>query len=453
VTVAFPSGKRPGIVLGGREYRHMPKAILLEEASVPVYVRRTIILVVVAMLAFVFWAATARLDEVAVAPGEIVPSGSVRIIQHLDGGTIGDISVREGQLVKEGDILLRLDGRDAEADLEQARARYWGLVIRAERLKAYAEGRKPEFTSVPAHYRTMVNDQEQILASQRAARDNQAAVIGSQIAQAQSDLDRIDKQISTAKREQAVLRELSSIRDELEAEKLVTRTVTLDTKRTLIVSEGDLLRLTQERVSTTRSIEELRNRLRSLDTDRRQTALDEMGVASNELAQVAELITKLEGKIQRLEIRAPITGLVQDLKYKTVGGVIAPGGQVLRLVPTQDVVQAEAKISTSDVGHVGVGQTVRVKVSTYDFMRYGTVAGKVVSISATTFLEEGNSTQPPYFKGVVELERNYVGNFPGRYPVMPGMTVQADIVTNQKSVLEYLLRPIVVALDEGMRER
>jgi HlyD family type I secretion membrane fusion protein len=440
------------IVLGSRSHRHLAHSVLLDEAVAPRHIRLTIAMLAAALATFLAWASVSRLDEVATAPGQIAPSAAVQVVQHVDGGSVTRIEVAEGERVAQGQLLIALDRVETEAELKVAEARYWALAVRVARLKAQAEERwdDPSFGDVPEEHANLVRDQREILNSHRRAIADQEAVIRAQIAQFEADLTRVREQIGATEREVKILREVAGIRSELEKDKLVTKVQSLETQRTLVVQEGELQRLRGQQRALQANLSEARARLRTLLSERRQTAHDEMGVASAELAQVSELLVKLRKRLSRTEIVAPVKGIVQDLKYRTIGGVIPPGAVVMNVVPVEDMLQAEVRISTTDVGHVRVGQSVRVKVLTYDFLRYGTVDGQVASVSASSFVDEKNN---PYFRGVVQLSRSHLGPGPNDQPVLPGMTVVCDIVTDRKTVLEYLARPVVVAFREGLRER
>lgn len=224
---------------------------------------------------------------------------------------------------------------------------------------------------------------------------------------AYSDLEGLTARAKKLKAEVDYLKEVANIREGLAKDRLVTRTQSLDSQRQSAAVEGEYDRTMFE-------------------------------------------INKLKERLGRMKLTSPVDGIVQDLKYRTVGGVITPGATVMNVVPTDDVARAEVRVSTADVGHVKEGQLVRIKVSTYDFMRYGIVEGKVSTVSAFNTLDE---KQQPYFKTYVDLSKKSLGKTDKDMPILPGMTVQADIVTDNQSVLRYLLRPVFVAFSQGMRER
>lgn len=440
------------IVLGSRSHRHLAHSVLLEEAAAPRLLRLTIGMVVAGLVAFLGWAAVAQLDEIASAPGQIVPAGTVQVVQHVDGGAIARIAVAEGERVKRGQVLVELDAVETEAELKVAEARYWALAARLARLRAQGEGRWGDTvaTGIPEAFASLARDQQDILDSHRNAISNQEKIIRAQAQQFEADLTRVESQVTTARREIRILKEVSGIRSDLERDRLATRMQTLEAERALVVQEGELQKMLAQRRALQANLNESRARLTTLTSDRRQAAHEEMGATSAEFAQVGELLVKLRKRLSRVQVTAPVDGIVQDLRFRTVGGVLAPGATISNVVPVDDVMQAEVRISATDVGHVRVGQRVRVKVLTYDFLRYGTIDGFVTAVSATSFVDDKNT---PYFRGIVALSRSHLGARVDDHPVLPGMTVLCDIVTDHKSVLEYLARPVTTAFRQGLRER
>ncbi|MEY3703097.1 MAG: hypothetical protein RLZZ561_717 [Pseudomonadota bacterium] len=409
-------------VILSRLDNYLARDILLKEADSPRYVRLTIRLAVIAFALFLLWAAIARVDIVAKAPGMIMPQSAVQVIQHLDGGRISRIAVQDGQAVRKGAVLIELDSGEAQADLQTARARYWALFARTERLNAFISGRAPNYASIPEAYRSFAQDEQMILTVDRTARADQARVLEAQLRQVSS--------------EAAVLSELVSIRGDLAKDQLISRTSFLDTKRTLVQLRGQQA--------------SLRSQIAALTSERDRSAADQIGPAQSELAQVGEQVKKLEGRMARSRITSPMDGIVQGLSYRTVGGVIAPGAQVLNIVPAQDTVEAEVRVAASDVGHVRIGQSVRVKVSAFDFLRYGAIDGKVVMLSANSTVTDKGEV---FYKTLISLDRAELAKANGAGKIQSGMTLEADIITDRQSVLSYLLRPIYAAFSGGFGER
>ena len=177
--------------------------------------------------------------------------------------------------------------------------------------------------------------------------------------------------------------------------------------------------------------------------------MDELNGSSSELSQTEEQLAKLKDRLDRVDVRSPVDGVVQDLRFRTIGGVIPPGATLMNVVPLDGKLQAEVRVAPTDIGFVKKGQDVRLKIGTFDFMRYGTIPGQVEMVAPYSATDE---KQGSYFKVIVSLSQNYVGNDPSKV-IDPGMTVQADIITDRQSVLKYMLRPIYAAFSQGMRER
>ncbi len=386
------------LVVSSRSENHISKAILLDEATPPAFWKRTIQLITLSITVFIVWACIAELDVVATATGQIMPIEAVKIIQHVDGGRIASIDVLDGQEVKKGQVLMRLNSTEAGAEFQTLSAKYWTLWARVERLRALLGSRKANFLNVPAQYTELVREQELTLKASK-------------------------EQILELESEIKFLSEISAIRSELALEKLATRVQALEAKRNLSQSQAELMRY-------------------------RKLNIDDLNTATSELAQTEEQMNKLRDRLERMEIISPIDGVIQDLKYRTQGGVVTPGAILMNVVPLDGKMHAEVRVQPIDIGFVKIDEQARLKITTFDFMRYGTVMGKVVMVSSYSSLDE---KQNPYFKVIVSLPQNYVGA--QEYLISPGMTVQADIITNRQTILRYLLRPIFVALSQGMRER
>lgn len=405
-----------------RRDNYLARDILLKEAGSPRYVQLTIRLAIAGFLIFLIWAAIARVDIVAKAPGMIMPQSAVQVVQHLDGGRIAKIAVSDGQAVRKGDVLIQLDNNEVRADLDASRARYWSLFVRVERLKAFIAGRQPDYSGVPEAFREFARDEQSILSVDRQARADQARVLQARLRQVSS--------------EAAVLQELAAIRGDLAKEQLVSRTSYLDTQRTLVQLRGEQAAL--------------QSQIAALNSDRDRSAADQLGPNLSELAQMGEQVKKLEGRFARTQIVAPMDGVVQGLMYRTVGGVIAPGAQIANVVPSRDKVEAEVRVAASDIGHVHVGQPVRVKVSAFDFLRYGALEGNVSMVSANSITTDKGEV---FFLTRVALDRAELEKANQSGKLQSGMTLEADIITDRQSVLHYLLRPIYAAFTSGFGER
>lgn len=454
VQASAPPPPKP-IKRGDRQSRFLAQSVLLEEGGSSGLIRIATLTISGVIAAFLVWAAITEVEEVAVASGEVVPSGQIQSVQHLEGGIIKEILVQEGDLVEQDQVLLRMDPQAANSEREQMRARAVGLALKAERLRAVGGGEKPDFSRIPEaeKFPSLVADQQAIYASQLASRDNRREVLVKQMEQKKADITLLKDREATLRQGIALLMEEFKLRESLYNQGLMSKIIFLDTKRELNTQQGELAKLTSDRQRAVDAVSEAKQKLDELDTTLRETALVEMGTVTSELAQVSETLAKLDDRVSRLEVRAPVRGVVKGMKTHTVGGVIPPGNVVLEIVPVEKELIVEGKITTRDIGHVRVGQPVKVKVTTYDYSRYGGITGELKEISASTFIDEKDRNPQPYYKGIIALDRSYVGYDPERNRVLPGMTVQADITTGKKTLLQYLLKPVYSSVSESFRER
>lgn len=436
---------------GDRQTRFLAQSVILEEAGSSGLIRAAMLAISAVVCAFLVWAGFTNVDEVAVTSGEIVPTGQIQTIQHLEGGIISEILVADGEIVEKEQVLIRLDPSGPAAELSQMKARRAGLELQVERLRAIGTGREPDFAFVGPEYNDLVEDQFTIYESQLNAHAERRQVIITQIEQKKQELALLEEQEETLSRNADFLLEELLLREELYKKGLTSKIIYLDAKREINDARGELANLIVERQRTTEELSESRTKLSELDTDSRESALTQMGVATNELAQINESLSQLFDRVRRLQILSPVHGIVKGMQVHTVGGVIPAGAAIMEVVPLEDELIVETKITTRDVGHVEIGQPVTVKVTTYDFARYGGISGELGDVSATTFVDE--ATGDPYFRGIVKLDRGYVGFDPEQNRVLPGMTVQADIKTGRKTLLEYLLKPVVSSVKTAFRER
>jgi len=435
---------------GDRQTRFLAQSVILEEAGSSGLIRIGMITISVVICAFIVWAAVTDVDEIATTSGEVLPTGQIQSIQHLEGGIIKEINIAEGEVVEKNQVLIKIDPAEAQTELELMKIRRAGLELQAERLRAIGAGREPDFSIATEEYEDLVEDQISIYNSQFEASENRRLILLNQIEQRKTEIKSINEQESTLSRNADLMLEEFLMREDLYKKGLATKLSYLDIKRQLNQSRGDLANLVTERSRTSEALIEAQNKLSELDTNAKEQALAEMGVATSELAQINESMNKLSDRVRRLEIISPVRGIIKGLKVHTVTGVIPPGAVIMEVVPLDKELIVETRISTKDVGHVSIGQPVTVKVATFDFSRFGGISGELKDISATTFLDEQGE---PYYKGIVGLDRSYVGFNPEENRVMPGMTVQADIKTGKKTLLSYLLKPVVSSISSSFRER
>ncbi len=434
-----------------RQLRILSQSVLLEEARTPYLIRASMLLISFAFLGFIFWASITRIKELARTSGEIIPSGYVQTVQHLEGGIVGEILVHDDDVVQAGQVLLRMRGDNLLGDFERISTKQELLSQRAARLRAFLDNAAlPPPSEQEGEGKTAVVGQREILEGMIAALVQEEQVLKRQLEQKRGQLTGLEQEIVTAEKTLAISTTSFNNQAELYRERLVPEITYLAALKDKNEQQGRVESLRSRLAQTRAAINEQEARLRSLHSASRDNVLQKLGAIEEERAENREVLDKLQHQVERLEVRAPISGVAKGLEVHTVGGVVAPGSRLLEIVPTDRTLLAEIKISPTDIGHLKVGFPAIVKITSFDFSRYGAIDGTVTSLSATTFSDTKGLT---YYKGLIRLSRNHVGNNPGENLIQPGMIVNADIITGDKSLLAYLLKPIHLSMTSSFGER
>jgi HlyD family secretion protein/adhesin transport system membrane fusion protein len=428
----------------------MSAHILLEETEPRGMARLVSIIGVAALFLFILWAALTHFDEKAVASGEILPMRNVQPVQHLDGGQVAEVLVREGDRVEQGAPLVVLDNTAPLSELNGLKARAAALATEIERLKAFAMNRPADFSDYAKDFPAFVKEQQTLLAAETESRDAQIEVLEQQITARRQELEGLTAREATLLKQVALFAEEVDMKKGLLDKGLTSRVVYLTTKRQANDTEGQLEEVRTEKARAVAAIAEAEGRRYELTQQLGSDALERSGKLSGQLAEVTERLTEVQDRVRRTVVPAPIDGVVTGLTVTRAGAVIAPGDVIAEIVPTDDKIFAEVRILPGDVGHLAPGLPALVKLEAYHFARYGGIEGKVERVSATSFTDPDGQR---YFKATISLDRAHLGENPDLNRITPGMTLVADIKTGEKSLLAYLTRPVHQSLDTAFRER
>jgi len=426
-----------------QQLRLLGLTAVLEEATTPYLIRTSTLIISLAFISFLVWTGFAKIKEVARTVGEIVPSGHIQVIQHLEGGMVEEILVQEDELVEKGQILLRIRGESIHADLSRLITRQKYIRERQDRLKGFLDSRQSVKTST-------AGEAYDILSGMLLAQQHEKEVLKEQIIQKNEQILLIKQEKKTVLKNLEIAEQSFRTQKELYEERLVPQTNYLNALQEITARRGQMDTMDIQIIQAENTVKEFEWRLQSQESKSRDDVLRQLGLVRNEMVENQELIAKLETQIKRLELRSPANGIVKGLVIHTIGGVVPPGQPLMEIVPLDKELLAEVKVSPADIGHVKKGDHVTVKVTTFDFSRYGSIDGTISGLSATTFTSEQGA---PYYKGMIKLDKHYVGNNPEMNKVLPGMIVNADVITGEKSLLAYLLKPIHRSLNSAFIER
>ena len=397
------------------------------------------------------WANFAKLDEVSVAMGKVVPLGKTKVIQHLEGGIVQEIFVHEGDTVQEGDKLLLLDLASGGTNREELQVRLDSELATRARLEAEAEGRKLRFPrALEQRQPALVEAQRQAYEARQRERTASTNVLKEQIKQRELDVKELQAKKKATERNHALARERLKMSASLLAEGLTARIEHLKLEAEVEQLDGEMKGLIPAIPRSEAAVEEAKKRVAEAEESFRRAARDELSKTEQNIARIQELISEAEKQGNRSEIKSPINGIVQKMVVSTVGGVVKPGEPIMEIVPTGDKLVVEARLNPTERGFIVEGQPAMVKISTYDFVRYGGLEGTVIHVAPDASKDENGA---PYFRVVVQTDKTYLGSRAGQLPITPGMEATVDIHTGRKSVMDYLVKPVLKLKDEAFRER
>lgn len=400
---------------------------------------------------FIVWSYFAAIDEVTKANGKVVPSQKIQVIQSLDGGIVNDIPIHEGDKVHKGQVLMQIDSTRFASSFKEAKVKVIVLNLRAARLKALVE--EKSFSPAPElqkQYPDLVSNELLFYQSKLQEMAQAKDILENQKTQKEQELRELQaKAQKLSDSHQYVLKELR-LTQPLVNEGAVSEVEVLRLQRSVNDLAGEL-KETQLAIPRVQSaLSEADNKLKEQKSNQQSLLLKELSEVHAELSTLRESNVALEDRVNRTAVQSPVNGTVNKLNVNTVGGVVSPGMDLIEIVPADDSLLVEAKVKPADIAFLRPGQTGLVKVSAYDFSIYGGLQGKLERIGADTITEkEGES----YYQITVRTTKNYIEKNGKRHDIMPGMVVTVDIVTGRKTILQYLLKPIIKARYDALRER
>ncbi len=412
-----------------------------------------LLIIITALFAAVIgWALTARLEEVTNGEGEVVPAQQIQIVQSLEGGIISQLAVRRGDLVDEGQIVARLDDTETRSKMGELEQRRLSSLARIARLTAEAEDDDaPQFSDeLQSAAAASVAAEQALFTARRAEQAQQVSVIEPQLAQRRQELIELEARREKITASLELLdRELELTRD-LRKRGAVPEIELLQLERRAVDERGELAVLAASRERVAAAVEEFEGRLAAIATEFRASARSELASETAQLSVIEEAVAGARERVVRTTIRAPVRGVVNSVAITTIGGVLKPGDTVMEIVPLDDRLLIEARIRPQDVAFIHPGQVANVKLTAYDYALYGGLEGKVTQISPNTITDEAGNT---YYRVIIETDETGL-TFNGEdLPIIPGMLASIDILTGDKTVMEYLIKPFNKVRFEALRER
>ncbi|MCB1538945.1 MAG: HlyD family type I secretion periplasmic adaptor subunit [Rhodospirillales bacterium] len=424
---------------------------LVADDELPLHRHLQLLVICATIFVFLVWASFAKIEQTARGEGKVIPSSEIQEIQHQEGGTVDAIMVKEGQKVQMGEVLLRLRDVGAASDLGSSQAKYMGLQAKIARLQAEAEGLDaPKFSDdVMKAAPQSVQEELNTFRADKLSLNSEVDVLRSQLNQRAQEVNEITTKISDTNRVIALAQdEIDMIRPLVDRGSAPKRDL-LQMDQGMAGHRTDLNGLRAALPRARAAVAEAQARLNDAATQFKSKAQAELAQTQIEVQSIGQTLGALEDKKSRTEIRSPVDGIVKDLKINTVGGVVKPAETVLEIVPTNDTLLVEARIRPADIAFIYPGEKAMVKLTAYDFSIYGGMPGEVADISADTITDEKGQS---FYRVKVRTKVTTIKHDGEELPIIPGMVATVDILTGERTVMEYLMKPFIKTVDSALHE-
>ena len=393
-----------------------------------------------------------HLDEVTRGTGKIIPSSQIQVIQNLEGGILAEILVKEGDIVEQGQSLLRLSDIRFSSSFNETQLKYYVLLANTARLTAEVELKELILPAeVIEKHPSIARNTERLFQSEKHQLESNINVLKQQVRQRQQELIELKSKRARLYRSYKLLQKELRMSEPLVKEGAMSEVEILRLRRSTNDLQGEMnsARLAIPRVQAT--IDEVKNKIKEVKIRFRTAALEKLNETKSELDRIAQSILALKDRVTRTKITSPVKGTINLIKVTTIGGVIQPGMDLLEIVPIEDKLLIEAEIRPADIAFLRPGLKAMVKLTAYDFSIYGGLTAKLEHISADTIIneEDGNS----YYLIRLRTTENYLKKNGENLNIMPGMVVNVDILTGKKTVMDYILKPLLKTQERALRER
>lgn len=427
----------------------------------PSYQANLVFLMITLFVVFVIaWAAVSNIDEIAKGDGKVIPSNKIQKIQNLDGGIVSDILVKEGDLVEKGDILMKIDSTRYQASLEENRQEYISLLAVRVRLEAEVKinpDRKIPKLKFPKDVIKDKADYERIESNlfQNRIKELRIAlkVLKGQKKQKEQELVELKAMKKQLSRSLRVIKEQRKTIKKLAKVGVKSRFDVLTVEKEYIKALGDLdaamLSIPRSELAIKETKDKIIEKVQNFKTE-----------ASVELQKTTAQIKKLQSKLvadedilAKTDIISPVNGIIKQINKNTIGGVVSSGMDLIEIVPHSNTLLVEAKINPKDIAFINPNLKAVVKITAYDFAIYGGLEGQITEISADSIIDKEDREGKSYYRIVVKTDKNYLERNGERLPIIPGMIASVDIITGQKTILDFILKPILKTKQNAFHER
>lgn len=408
--------------------------------------RRLIAISAIGLAVLLCWAAFAEVDSITRGQGRVIPSSRAQLVQPSGPAVVTEILVRNGQMVEEGQLLVRLDDSQSASELGQLQTENERLSVRAQRLSGEADGR-----SLGCEEGSVCAEERRLQQARAAAARSRENALAAAVEQRRRDLREAEATVASLRESVRLASEEVAMLEPLAGQGIVPRTELLAAQREVTDLRGRLSAAQQAAGRASAAIRQAQADLSSARLDFRQQALNERSEVATRIAVNEQTIRGAEARLERNELKAPASGVVNNVQVTTEGGFVNAGEAIMQIVPIGEKLLIEARVDPSDIAFIAVGDPAIVKVTAYDFSIYGGLDGVVTQVSADSIYDEVERVA--YYSVIIETDTNAFERGGQSLPIVPGMICEVEVLTGRRTILSYLLKPVSRAFDRAMTER
>ena len=416
--------------------------------------------ILVFFLGAFLWAYFSKIDELTRGEGKVIPSEKIKTIQSLDGGIISEILIKEGSIIKEGQPLMKIDTTRFEASLEENKQTYYHLLVTKARLEL--ESKIDLSVDIPeikysdevlANANTFAMNDRKLFTSRMEELVSTIKTFKIQLKQKEQEINELNSKSHQLRKSLEIVREEAKTMELLVAKRSKSKVDLLQIQKEVAQLDGDLQNTYASIPRAKYAIEEAQNKIIEKSKIFRSEASNELQKVNTEIKKYESKLVSDEDKLSKTVLVSPVDGIVNQININTIGGVVKSGTDLIEIVPQSDILLIEAKIDPKDIAFINPQQRAIVKITAYDFSIYGGLEGKIVEISADSIVDKNDKDQKSYYKVVIKTERNYLEKDKQKLPIIPGMITSVDIITGKKSILDFILKPILKTKSNALHER
>lgn len=399
----------------------------------------------------VAWMMVSQLDEMTHGEGQVVPSSEIQIVQSLEGGVLQELMVAEGESVKKGQVLAKISDVAFASQEQGTEAQQDSLMIKKARLEAEANGKPfsiPEALSqkVPV----IAQNEENLYKSRQRELENARAIQNEKISSANAQISEINAKVARLSESKKLTAQELEITRKMVEQRAVPKLDEIRLSRELNDISGQINEAAQQRQALEAELRGAQKERDDQDNKFKSQALGELNDVQTQLSQLKSSLTAIGDRVDRSELRSPVDGVVNKIMLKTIGGVVEPAMKLVEIVPMDNNLKIIARVPPSEIAFLHAGQPVKVKISAYDAQRYGSLDGKLTRLGANSVTDSKGNI---FFEIEVRTDKNHLGTEEKPLPITPGMVAQVEIITGKRSILEYLMKPVLRTKDRALTER